>query len=367
MSVTSGYELERRAHRLAWHLGYFARRNVFIYSDEKDQITDIDVIGIRFDDVLSSHVILIETKSEQGFSSILKLRGLLDYYASDIAYIIRPNITPAVIRFAEQLGIRAMHTSRLDEIEKELNIDPKDWSLSFSSDFDKKHEALLRISRQLGFQNEILLRDVFWIEDNPFHKVKVLKDTLSDLLLKEEEIADSHLKFASASLILDLTTLFSICLLQSAGTLYPLPQHQRKSFFLERLISGKLSSKEKEELVEATYNFLRKYARDVLHSAFAVRREDFSLTPEYAPDLYDLLMRVLKKSQNAKHLPRLFDIYSAILVLGKKLEPMDLQGFLGLSAEEFEYTLKFSRDIVSFLFDGKTPDFFVPLMTEKSE
>jgi len=367
MSGTSGFELERRAHRLAWYLGYFARRDVFIYSDEKDQITDIDVIGIKFDDLLSSHIMLIETKSERGFASILKLKGLLEYYSSEIAYMIRPNITPAVIRFAEQLGIRAMHTSRLDEIENELNIAPEVWSLSFSPEFDKKYLAFLKISNQLGFQNEVLYRDVFWVQENPFYKIKLLKDILSDLHLEEMKIRNSNSRFACATLMMDLTALFSVCLLQSAGTLYPLPEHQRNAFFLERLISGKLSSREKEDLLEQTYKFLQRYSKEVLRSTLPLRKEDFSLAPSYATDLYDLLSRFLKKSQNAKHLPRLFDIYASIFISGKKPELIDLQGFLGLPVDEFEYTLKFSRDIVNFLFDGKTPDIFVPLLTEKKQ
>jgi hypothetical protein len=365
MSATSGFDLERRAHRLVWYLGYFARRDVMLYSDDKDQISDIDVIGINFDDTLSSHIILIETKSEQGFSSILKLRGLLDYYSSDVAYIIRPNVTPAIIRFAEQLGIRAMHTSRLDEIESELKIDPKDWSLSFSLDFEKRYEGSLKVSRQLGLQYEILLRDMLWIDNNPFYKLKLLKDTLSNLYAKAEKIANPGLRQSVAALIIDLTTLFSVSVLQSAGILYPLPEHQRKSFFLEKLISGKLSSKEKEELLNRTYDFLSKYTRNVLHITPQIRKEDFELAPSYAPDLYDLLSRILKKAQSSKHLPRLFDIYLSIFTSRKELELMDLQGFLNLSSDEFEYTLKFSRDIVYFLFDGKTPDFFVALVTEK--
>jgi len=364
MSGNRGEELERRAHRLAWHLGYFARRKVFIYTSERDHITDIDVIGIKFDDTLSPHIILFETKHERGFSSILKLRGLLDYYTAESAYIIRPNITPAIIQFAEELQIKGIHTSRLEEMEKGLNIDPNDWSLSFSTDFDKRFLPMLGVLRRNGFKSEVLLRDLFWVGNNPFYKIKKLKETILSLSKRREKTKKPSLKSALALLIIELTILFSVCVLQSAGILHTLPEHQRHSIFAKKLISGKLSLKEKEELINKTYDFLAKYTRDVLHQPLIMRREDFSLTPPYADELYNLLSRILKKPQNAKAIPRLFDIYLSILIQSKKPDLIDLQGFLNLSRDEFEYTLKFSRDTVQFLFENKVPNFFSPLMTE---
>lgn len=364
MNRDKGKELERRAHRLAWHLGYSARRRVFIYTDEGDHITEIDVIGIKFDDTLSPHIILFETKHERGFSSILKLRGLLDYYAAELAYIIRPNITPAIIQFAEELQIRGIHTSRLQEMEEELDIDPSDWSLSFSSDFDKKFLSMLKILRQNGLKDEVLLRDLFWVGNNPFYKIKILKETIAKLSEKREKTRKLALKNALTLLIIDLTILFSICVLQSAGILHTLPEHQRHSVFSKKLISGKLSLKEKEDLVRKTYDFLAKYTRDVLRQPLSIRKEDFSLDPSYADELYNLLSRMLKRPQTAKVVPRLFDIYLSILVQGKKPEPIDLQGFLNLSRDEFAYSLKFSRDVVQFLFENRAPIFFSALMTE---
>jgi len=361
MSADSGPELERRAHRFVWNLGYFARRNVFIHADDNCQITDIDVIGIQFDDTLTNRIVLIETKSEKGFSSILKLRGLLEYYSSDVAYMIRQNVTPAVMRFSERLGIRAMHTSRLEEIEKEIDISAEDWSLSFSPDFDKDFYTALRILKKAGYHNEVLLRDTFWTEQDPFRNVKLLKTTVKNLI---SESADAYLKFPIAILSIDLIALFSVSLLHSAGLIYALPEHQRRPFFLDRLISGKLTSREKNELVDKTYSFITKYTKTVLNAPMVIKREDFSLVPEYSDQFYNLLMRILRRPRSSRDLPRLFDIYLSGIVTGKKFGLMDLQGYLNLSKEDFGYVLKFARDIVEFVYDRKIPNFFEPLMVE---
>jgi hypothetical protein len=255
-----------------------------------------------------------------------------------------------------------MHTSRLDEMEKELGIGAKDWTLSFSPDFDRNFLSLLKILWKTGYKKEILLRDAFWIEENPFHKLKLLKDTIQNL--QKDGPGDPSAKFPLAALSIDLTSLFSAGLLQSAGTLYSLPEHQRRPVFLDKLVSGRLTSKEKEELLDKTYSFIMKYTKTVLNAPLTIRKEDFSLIPEYSDQLYNLLTRIMKKSQNSKDLPRLFDIYLSIYVLGKRPELLDLQGFLNLSKDEFEYTLKFARDAVYFLFNGKIPEFLQPLMTE---
>ncbi|HIH88883.1 TPA: hypothetical protein HA344_06725, partial [Candidatus Bathyarchaeota archaeon] len=78
--ITKGVPLEIRAHRFSWHLGYVSRRRIELFSDEGNEITDIDVLGIKFDSNLKPNIILFETKSEKGYASILKIKGLLGYY-----------------------------------------------------------------------------------------------------------------------------------------------------------------------------------------------------------------------------------------------------------------------------------------------
>ena len=48
----------------------------------------------------------------------------------------------------------------------------------------------------------------------------------------------------------------------------------------------------------------------------------------------------------------------------RKFSKIDLQGFLGLSRDDFQFVLKFGRDVIDFLYGRKTPSFFEPLMTE---
>lgn len=367
MNPETGLQLERRAHRLAWHLGYLVRRRVFIYSEEAThQITDIDAIGIKFNETFNPQTILFETKSEQGFASILKLKGILDYYPSTVAYLVRPNITPDIIEFAEKLGIRATHTSRLEEIETELGIDPNDWSLSYSPEFDKRFLRSLQELRRAGCEKEVYFRDLFWMGRDPFLKLKLLKSILSKIYGAGETGNKRITKFQPIDyLVSDLTVLFSVSLLESINLLYPFPEHQRRAAFEEKLISGKLSTSEKEEFLGKFYNFLERYTEKVLKQTMIVGRNHLKLLPLYADSLYDLMSRFMKKPKNAIRLSRLLDAYHASIILqGTSLNLSEIQKSLALSDSEFEYTIKFCRDTVQFLFEGKPPHIFHQLFTE---
>jgi hypothetical protein len=367
MSADRGFELERRAHRLVWCLGYFARRDVLIYSEDNDQITDIDVIGWKFDDILTPSLVIVETKSEKGFPSILKLRGLIEYYSSNtLALMVRPNITPAIIKFAEQLGIRAMHTSRLDEVEEELKIKEKAWSpLSFSPDFDKRYLAALGLLSSSGYKKETLLRHIFWIEENPFHKLKLIKESVCNLNAKLPEVPERALNAALSILLVDFTALFSLSLLQVCSVLYTLPQHQRRAVFMDKFISGKLSTKEKQDIIDKTYTLISKYTKSILNAPPLVKREDFSLVPEYSDLIYALAERLLKRPHYSKELARLFDVYMTLVISDNKPTLIDLQGLLNMPKDDFDFTLKFARDTVEVLFGKKIPDPLMPLMLEQ--
>lgn len=362
LTLDPGVLLERRAHRLAWHWGYFARRRVSIFSAEGSQVTDIDVVGIKFDETLSPSLLIIETKHESGFSSILKLKGLLDYYDSKSGFIIRPNVTPDIVKFAESLRIRAMHTSRLDEIEKELEIDSSEWSLTYSETFDKIMASSLQLLGEKGLRRWVRLRDLLWLNDDPFYKVKMVKEGLRELYAEMKDNRDSKLQSALDLFYLDLTCLFSVALVQSAGVVYTLPDHQRKPFVMDKLVSGKLSSEEKEELMGKFYGFLLQYTKS-LRRPMKIRREDLKLEPAYGEILYDLLIRLSKRPASAIHLPRFFDIYmSQIIVPNKPFDATELQANLLIPRFEYEYSVKFARDILQFLFEDHIPEFGLKLI-----
>jgi hypothetical protein len=94
-----------------------------------------------------------------------------------------------------------------------------------------------------------------------------------------------------------------------------------------------------------------------------LKKEDLTLAPEYSKTLYNLLLRSIKKPQYSRHIPRLLDFYIYTVLRKGKFDPVEAQGNLLLTQGELEHSLKFSRDIIQFLFGKKIPDFAKQLMT----
>jgi len=347
--VTSGYELERRAHRLAWTLGYFSRRQIILYSDGGNTITDIDVIGIKFDETLSPDVLLIETKSEKGFASILKLKGLLDYFTTKSAYIIRPNITPDIIRFSEKLKINALHTSRLDEIEDSLDIDSDDWNLSYSAEYDSYRDELLLLLGKLNYRNEIGLLNDFWEEQDSYSSMKILISAINFIKERYDVEKDLEIKNALAFLLSEYISLFLISVLKSAGILYKYPTHQRSRVFHEKLISGKLSFREKEDLLDKFFSFLKSYTKS-LGKKMTIKREDLTLLPIYHDDLYRLINIFIDLSKHSKILPIITDIMSSSIIDQKELNKKYLLKHYPMTEESYDITITLLNQLVGFLF-----------------
>lgn len=361
---TKGYELEIRAHRLAWYMGYFARRRIMLFSDEGNPITDIDVIGMKFDITLNPDIILIETKSEKGFASILKVRGLFEYFASKSAYIIRPNITPDIIRFAENLQINAMHTSRLDEIEKTLGIDVNDWSFTYSKEYDYKVDQKIRLLLDKKYNNEVNILNDFWVQQNPFYSIKILIDFIRYLENRRIKEEDKFVKNALSFLVTSNLTLFVISSLKSAGVLYKYPTHQRLNVFQEKLISGKLSYGEKEELLDKFFGFLTNYTKN-LGRTMKIKRSDLTLLPDYTNELYELLNNLIDKSKYAIILPQLMDIIETYVINENRIKKTLIEKILSLTEDDYKNTVSLIDNFYKFLFKS-APDFLKSIIDNDS-
>lgn len=364
MSIdTKGIELERRAHKLAWHMGYFARRRIKIFTTSDQIVTDIDVIGIKFDEMLSPQIAIFETKTgEGGFSSLLKLKGLLQYYQAHNAYVIRDSVTPDVIEFAEQIGINAMHTSRLDEIESELELNKNPQRLGFHSDYDAIVEIHVKVLSQNKLREYLLLKDMVWINANPVHTAGIIKEKIFEISIICNDITDPKLKSALSYIQLELLCQCGRLMLEAAGSLYTLPEHQRKSIFSIKLLTGKLTNKEKEVWLNTIYDFMTNFTTKILKEKFSLKREDFDFSPTYGSDMYEILTRLIHKPNSARHIPRLLDIYlvNSILNMGEPLK--DAQKILQLDADTYDLSLKFCRDIASFVFNKNVPELLSKLM-----
>jgi hypothetical protein len=137
---------------------------------------------------------------------------------------------------------------------------------------------------------------------------------------------------------------------------------QRKNTFLSHLISGKLSSEDKERLNQLLYDYLSRYTRKIVDKPLPINRKDFSMIPPYSDELYDLIVRILRKPDTSRFIPRFLDVYLAKYIFNPQ-ELKDIKDILDIDDHTYLLCAKFCRDIVGLIFGKKIPPALTPLMS----
>jgi hypothetical protein len=270
-------------------------------------------------------------------------------------------MSPSITQLSEGLGLRGMSIVRLTEIEEDLKIDGNEWKFAYSTEVEDRIDGFVKELFINGLGKITYLRYYFWSGLDPFSKIKTLKENISILSDKLRTAKKVELVSALEWLLIDLTTLFSVALLEATSVLYLLPDHQRESYFESRLVAGKMNYEEKERLVTSFYNAVTQILK-AQRKYVPLKREELRLIPEYSSHLYQIMSSLVRNSQYAIEIPRLLDVYGFSVIGLEEFQIVDFQNELKLSDLEFEYALKFSRDIVDFLYEKEKPDFLKKLM-----
>ena len=93
---------------------------------KRRSLTDLDVLGIRFDDLFTRHCVVGDCKTGRRVSDanrLFWLRGVRDYFGADDAYYLRPKIDAHVAALAPKMGLRAVTASELLQIEQRTHAD----------------------------------------------------------------------------------------------------------------------------------------------------------------------------------------------------------------------------------------------------
>jgi len=351
-----GPELERRAHRFVGAIGFTARRNIEVLTEQNVTLAELDVVGVKFDETLKPDYVLVETSGgEKNFEDLLKLNSLSAFLPRCSVYYIGGNVSTDIVRFAERLRIRAMHTSRLDELETELGVQKNAYFGSFSDSFETLTEKYSAVLYEKKHGDLLRARSSLWLETDPFFRLKrsrsILRQMAAELDKSEDQSLSQALEFLSAEFVL----LYVVGILEAAGELYALPDHQREVIFKERLIAGRISVREKEELMDRFYRFLVGYTRH-LQRPMKIRRGDLKLTDPDETHLYDVISRSIRRAASSRVAPNILDILISSSFLEEHQKPLPR---IGLPQESFdlEFVLKLIRDIVLPLFTTVQPKF----------
>lgn len=88
-------------------------------------LTDLDVLGIRFDPLLKQHRVVGDCKTGRRHSEVSRLfwlRGVLEFFGAEQGYFIKPRVDPHVRAVAPKLGLRVVSEPDLAALEAKLGV-----------------------------------------------------------------------------------------------------------------------------------------------------------------------------------------------------------------------------------------------------
>lgn len=165
--VNEGMIDEANVANLFIKMGYFARPHIQIFPQETtQQVSDIDVLAIKYDQHLNRHVVLIEVKKGTNkIADLFKLYGFKSFFRNPETYFISEKIPENFLDIAKTLEIKTISFKMLRHITRKEQR-------SIGEDFSEKDIAstdqFLRTIRD-QFDRDVYWRfQYLWLERNPY-------------------------------------------------------------------------------------------------------------------------------------------------------------------------------------------------------
>lgn len=306
--------LKLRFKRILFLMGYFSPIEVelsyFAETEPKKRsgLTDLDVLGIKYDPVLTPHRVVGDCKSGKVSdpNRLFWLKGVSEYFGANLAYFLRPHINSHARAIAPKLGLRTIDEQELSNLEQNLRADtlvlpiadPKYhlmvndlWGIDVPAGAKPTNEEL-----QKKKVYQYLSYEYWYVEQH--RNLFMLVDRFESIahLLKDSNPRDVLLAYAGLER-------FAHCLLETGSYIYSRGTADLPSNARIYLFGGPLALREREQLF-AELQKLR------------LPGFDPQLDPKYLPDVIELLGRVLRNPHSATLiLPYLEAIYGWCVIL----------------------------------------------------
>lgn len=310
-------ELKLRFKRVLFLQGYYSPLEVELshYSEVEPRsrrgLTDLDVLGIKFDAVLTPHKVVGDCKSGNVSdpNRLFWLRGVSDYFGANVAYFLRPQIGIHARAIAPKLGLRTIDENELQQLEANLEVENLVIPLASPKFYIAKAELWgIDVPKgQKPSENQLKKKELyqylsytFWYVD-AHRNLFMLVDRCQKIadLLSPDDPRDVQLAYSALER-------FALCLMEVGDFVYSRGLGETPKHMRAYLYGGPVALREREQLYEA----LQKLRLPGLEK---------QLDPEYLPEIIELIHRVINHPYSAaKILQYLEAIYDWCVLLGEK-------------------------------------------------
>lgn len=336
-------ELKLRTARFLWHMGYCVIREVAlsgydIRSGElkRYDLTDLDVLGIKFDNDLRWHTVIADCKSGKvsSVNRVFWLRGVMNFFGAERGYLVQKGIGHEVRELGPGLDISLLDPENLDVYEHDKELDQLRLSSFSLQNYDTRNDLWgLKLPKgQRPTDQETRLAHLYsyltygyWFGDE-YRNVQQMVKTLSDARVALVGLPRPKAKLLAYTAL----TLYSVSLLKMCGAVIATKSADIHSEVRRYIFGGSANANDRYRLMKLLSQ---------------LSGERVNLEPVYYEDLLELSARIIRFSQHARDIPR----YSDLILMENVLQP-GLRPLAEVLGEQFSIdTLKLTKDIADFL------------------
>lgn len=323
-SLDKDLGLKLRFRRILFHQGYWCPLEVELSQYETSQasvkrisLTDLDVLGIKYDHLFSPFHIVGDCKSGRNVSEVSRLfwlKGISDYFGADQAYFIHSIIKLHTRGIAPKLGLRVMDEEALVLLEKNLAVENHYLPLA-SIPLHQEISGLWGIKVEKGqkpTEQQLQLKTVYeylaysyWYIEKHRNLLNVISNFVKIAPLLDSQ-NPSHILLAYTGL-----TRFVHSLMDTAGFVFSQGGTNILRDARRYIYGGPLALKEKETFFELLYS---------------LTDSNEKLDPVYLPDVIELLGRMIKNPVGACDVLRYIEAVHLWMVHLKNAELLPLNG-----------------------------------------
>jgi hypothetical protein len=338
-------DLKLRVGRFFWDLGYVCHMEVAMSASEvaygglkRFDLTDLDVLGVKFENDLSWRTVIGDCKTGKGVSPVTRLfwlNGIMNFFGAERGYLAMPKIGPECRTVAGRLDVSLLDEDNLSRYEKDKQLDNLGLR-SFTPEVYDQRRLLwgLRLTKgQKPVDDQLVLHKAYqffsyryWFQDeylNVLQSITAIADAAEVINRHPDRMKMKVLAYTGL-------TLFAIALLKMCGSVIATKSGEIHNEIRRYIFGGASNALERGKLMR----LLRQ-----------VSQQPVQLEPPYYEALLELANRLITFSQFAKGIPRYSYLVQNENAIARRPEHLDaiLGASFGVDA------LKLTKDVAEFL------------------
>ncbi|WP_249974712.1 hypothetical protein [Enterococcus sp. YC2-6] len=309
--LDKGNKLEFRSKRLLFHMGYYVTHGILLKTSNdivSEEITDLDVFGIRYTSDFRSNKIWLDCKSGKikTMERLTWINGIKNYLDIDeVLFVARSK--KSSLDYASALDIQVFDTDIFTEIEKRFNIDEEKWYGSCNPDI------MLNINQQFksisisGVDTQ-KISDFFsadyWIYDS-FTSLKKTIAALRELSKFPYEVMKPEEKKAYKWAIYTAIILFTNSLLKISREVFYLKKDKREEYINQKLIASDIPIKRRNEIFDSAVHLITQRIQE----SGNIKLPPLNISPpSYSEPLNNIIERLINAPHYAEDILRAMDL-----------------------------------------------------------